>query len=156
TLAWRILVIIRPLFPGKDTQLSDMLNMNNIPPFEFATATRIIFGPGKIDQLPELAASFGHCALLVTGAKSAQATADQLAEGLRAKGVETVRYTIGSEPDVKTVESGVQTAQSAGCDQVISLGGGSVIDGGKAIAGLLTNGGPLLDYVEVIGHGQSF
>src|SRR5262245_44323634 len=130
--------------------------MNNIPAFEFATATRIIFGAGRLDQVPEIAASFGKRALLVTGAKSAGTVADSLADMLRQKQVESVRYVVSGEPDVKTVESGVQAAQAAGCDQVIALGGGSVIDGGKAIAGLLANGGTLLDYVEVIGRGQSF
>lgn len=130
--------------------------MNNIPAFEFATANRIIFGAGKIDQMPEIAASFGKRALLVTAGKSTEAAADHLANLLRQKQIETVRINVNGEPDVKTVESGVETAQASGCDQVISLGGGSVIDTGKAIAGLLTNGGALLDYVEVIGRGQTF
>src|SRR5512142_584315 len=64
------------------------------------------------------------------------------------------RYTITAEPDVEAVEAGLQLAQKTACDFVIALGGGSVIDSGKAIAGLMTNEGRVLDYVEVIGRGQ--
>jgi alcohol dehydrogenase class IV len=49
---------------------------------------------------------------------------------------------------------GVQYARENQCDLVIGMGGGSVIDAGKAIAALLTNPGDVLDYLEVIGRGQ--
>jgi len=52
------------------------------------------------------------------------------------------------------VENGAQLAIEAHCNMVISLGGGSVIDTGKAIAGLATNGAPLRDYLEGVGTGK--
>ena len=52
------------------------------------------------------------------------------------------------------VRTGTQRCRNEQCEMVISFGGGSVIDTGKAIAMLLTNGGDPLDYAEVVGHGQ--
>ncbi len=46
---------------------------------------------------------------------------------------------------------GVDFARQNVCDFVIALGGGSVLDGGKAISAMLTNPGNLLDYLEVVG-----
>jgi alcohol dehydrogenase class IV len=124
-------------------------------PFEFATATRILFGKDTADQVADIvsASAFGRHALLVTSGQSSAVAADRLEQQLRDKGIQVTRYAVLSEPDVEIVEEGVRTAQSAGCDHVIALGGGSVIDTGKAIAGLLTNGGSVLDYVEVVGRG---
>ena len=46
-------------------------------------------------------------------------------------------------------------ALAEGCDGVVAIGGGSVIDSGKAIAAIATNGGKPIDYMEVIGAGKS-
>jgi alcohol dehydrogenase class IV len=56
---------------------------------------------------------------------------------------------------VDLVRRGVEQARAERCDVVIGLGGGSAIDAAKAIAGLLTNSGEPLDYLEVIGKGSS-
>src|SRR5207253_1687790 len=58
------------------------------------------------------------------------------------------------EPSIALVMEGVAAAKQAACDLVIGYGGGSALDAGKAIAALITNGGNLLDYLEVIGRGQ--
>ncbi len=121
--------------------------------FEFATATRIIFGTGSIDQVPNIAATLGHHVLMVASKSSGQA-AGQLEEKLRAKRMAVVQHGVGGEPDVSIIEAGVKKAQANRCDCVISIGGGSVIDTGKAIAGLMTNFGNVMDYVEVVGRGQ--
>jgi alcohol dehydrogenase class IV len=120
--------------------------------FEFATATRILFGPGTLKESGPLAAEMGRRALLATGRPPEHAA--PLLESLAAHEVETVPFPITGEPTTDLVREGVQRARDAGCDMVIGFGGGSALDTGKAIAALLTNTGDLLDYLEVIGEGR--
>ena len=120
--------------------------------FEFATAPQIIFGSGSVSHAGANLKAYGKCALIVTGGNPARA--EKLLASLSAAGTSTVTYSVTGEPDLSTVKNGVARAKSESCDFVISLGGGSVIDAGKAIAAMMTNDGALLDYLEVIGAGQ--
>jgi len=70
---------------------------------------------------------------------------------LRGQGLNPVTFSVEGEPEIETVARGVNQAKEQRCDLVISFGGGSVLDTGKAIAAMLTNEGELLDYLEVIG-----
>ena len=121
--------------------------------FEFATATRIIFGSGSLFEAGPVAAGMGQRALVVTGGTSLRAA--PLFDILRGKGVSYAILNVIGEPAVDLVRQGTQQALREKCDLVIGLGGGSVLDTGKAIAALLTNGGDPLDYLEVIGQGQA-
>ena len=121
--------------------------------FEFATATRILFGQGSIKEAAPLAASFGRRALIVVGSTPDQATA--LIDQLGSQGVAAVTFSVAGEPSIETVQAGMRIARENKCDVIIGLGGGSAIDTGKAIAALLTNPGDPLDYLEVIGRGQA-
>jgi alcohol dehydrogenase class IV len=116
--------------------------------FEFAAATRIIFGEGTAATLPELAATFGARALVVTGASTSRTAA--LVSALSAE-----TFAVPGEPTVGLVREGARRVQDAACDVVISLGGGSAIDAGKAIAAVATNGGEPLEFLEVVGKGRA-
>ena len=120
--------------------------------FEFATASRIVFGAGVLKEAGGLAAEFGRRAFVVTGRSGERAA--PLLDGLKAAGVAAVTFSVAGEPTTDLVREGTSQARAAGCDLVIGIGGGSVIDAGKAIAALLINGGDPLDYLEVIGRGQ--
>jgi alcohol dehydrogenase class IV len=120
--------------------------------FEFATATRIVFGPGVLAQLGAIAAPLGRRALLVTGRSPDRAVSARGA--LAAAGLGVVRLSIAGEPTIDDVRGGAETARGEGADLVVACGGGSAIDAGKAIAALLGNGGDPLDYLEVVGRGQ--
>src|SRR5580704_10417601 len=102
--------------------------------FEFATATRILFGEGTAATLPDLARSFGARPLVVSGSSR-----ERTAGLVRAFSTET--FAVAEEPTVELVREGARLAHDAGCDVVISIGGGSVIDAGKAIAAMASNGG---------------
>lgn len=115
--------------------------------FEFATATRIIFGEGTAAGLPELTHCFGTRPLVVTGA-SPQRTA-ALVSSLAAES-----FSVAGEPTVDMIREGALRVEETGCDLVISIGGGSVLDAGKAIAAIATNGGEPLEFLEVAGKAR--
>lgn len=121
--------------------------------FEFATATRILFGPGTVAEAPAAAAGLGRNALIVTG-RNPERVARLLGE-LRRSGIALSSYAIGGEPTIDDVVRGLAQARHHRCDLVIGFGGGAALDGAKAIAALLTNPGDPFDYLEVIGRGQA-
>jgi len=116
--------------------------------FEFATATRIVFGESTAATLPELVRSLGARPMVVTGASTERAAS--LVSALSAE-----MFCVPGEPTVDLVREGARRAKDNGCDVVVSLGGGSAIDGGKAIAILATNGGEPLEFLEVVGNGRA-
>jgi alcohol dehydrogenase class IV len=121
--------------------------------FEFATAGRIVFGRGSVREWGARLSGFGRNALLVTGHSSDRA--ESLSAVLRRNGVDCRLFSVDGEPTIQRVVAGAKTALAQPCDLVIGLGGGSAIDAAKAIAAMATNPGDLLDYLEVIGRGQS-
>lgn len=120
--------------------------------FEFATASRIIFGAGKIKDLPDLARSHGSSALFVIGSQSDRTEA--IRRTLTARGVSVRLFSVPHEPTLELVAEGGAQVRLSQCDSVIAIGGGSVLDAAKAMAALATNRQPPLHYLEVIGDGQ--
>ena len=121
--------------------------------FELATATRILFGPGRLAETPGAIAALGaRRALLVTGRSARHSAAFQ--EALGARGIAAVVFPVAGEPSVDLAREGVARALAERCDAVIAMGGGSALDCGKAIAALAANGGDPLDYLEVLGRGR--
>src|SRR5512140_3820385 len=118
--------------------------------FEFATVDRILFGAGKLSELGKQIGGQAQRLLFVRGASSD--AIPRVREILSASGIPFVEFEVHGEPTVAVVREGVKAA--ADCDMVIGLGGGSVLDTGKAIAALATNPGDVFDYLEVIGKGQ--
>lgn len=118
-----------------------------IAPFGFMTATEILFGRGQAASLPDQIGEMGGPVLLVHGAHAARA--GWLADALPG----AVRLTIPAEPDMAMIEAGVTAARGAGAQVIVALGGGAVIDAGKAIATLVPATRPMMDHLEVVGRG---
>lgn len=118
--------------------------------FEFATTNRIIFGAGKLNALSKHLERSAKHVLFVHGSTSH--AIPRVREMLSAGGMSITEFEVHNEPTIQLVREGVRAAE--GSDMVIGLGGGSVLDAGKAIAALMTNPGDVLDYLEVIGKGQ--
>jgi alcohol dehydrogenase class IV len=120
--------------------------------FEFATAGRIVFGVGRLNEVGTIAREFGRRVLLVTGGNSSRA--EPVRERLIKSGCEVETFAVPGEPTIEMAERAVLQGREARCEVVIGFGGGSVIDAAKAAAALATNPGPALDYLEVIGAGR--
>lgn len=120
--------------------------------FDFATSGRILFGAGTLREVPAAARQMGDRALLVTGQNTDRSAG--LIAALNGAGVESVPVRVQGEPTIAAVTAGVEQARAERCTVVISLGGGSAIDAGKAIAALLANPGVPQDYMEVVGRAQ--
>jgi alcohol dehydrogenase class IV len=118
--------------------------------FEFTTAARIMAGAGRAAELPEVLTGLGSRVLVCTGANP-----ERHAGLLDALGLPVAVLEVAGEPTIELARAGVAAAREHGADVVAAIGGGSVIDAGKAVAMLLGNGGDPLDYLEVIGAGRA-
>lgn len=120
--------------------------------FDFATATQILFGAGRIRELGDILGPIGRSVLVVTGS-SAERAAPAL-ESLAGREIPTRLFHVTGEPTTEIARQGIALARAEECEAIVGIGGGSTLDTGKAIAALLTNGGDPLDYLEVIGAGR--
>jgi len=123
--------------------------------FEFATATRIVFGAGALKDIAALPRGCDRHALVLTGRDPRRAESVVALLGREPAILSCTTFSVPGEPTMEIVTRAVAAANAAGCDFVIAVGGGSAIDAGKAVAAMMTNDGELLDYVEVIGRGKA-
>ncbi|MCY1720257.1 iron-containing alcohol dehydrogenase [Prolixibacteraceae bacterium Z1-6] len=120
--------------------------------FSFATASQILFGNHSLEKVPGLVSKMGNKILLVTGKNTERA---EVLIKLLPTEMEITGFKIESEPSTVMIEQGAKIARENNCEMVVGFGGGSVIDGAKAIAALASNEGELMDYLEVIGKGKA-
>lgn len=112
---------------------------------------RLLFGANVIDQLGATAKSYGTHALIVTGRSSTKRSGllDRSIALLEAAGVRaTVFNKVEPNPLTTTVMEGAALAREQGCDLVIGMGGGSMMDAAKAVAFCAVNGGDVNDYIS--------
>jgi alcohol dehydrogenase class IV len=123
--------------------------------FSFLTASKIIFKSGAVDELGLYVKQFGKKFLIVTDRVFRDiGVLDRVEKQLDEQGIQYVYFfDVFGEPDVEYVDSAYALATVEKCDTVLSIGGGSLIDVGKATAALITNGGKVKDYLEFVGTG---
>lgn len=119
--------------------------------FSIQTPTQILFGRGMKDRAAEAIAAFGPRGVLVHGANPARA--EWLLQALRAKGCTLMTLPCAEEPTLSMLEAALATARPFAPDWVVALGGGAVLDMGKALAALIPSATPLMDHLEVVGRG---
>lgn len=118
--------------------------------FNFKMPTRLIFGAGTLGELSKWVNSGKKALVVVSNGKSTKENGylDRTTAQLEKAGAEWVLFDeIEPNPLKATVERGAACARKNGCDFIVALGGGSVMDASKAIASMATNDGDLWDYV---------
>lgn len=125
----------------------------NIPTFAISHLPRIVFGDGVRRRLPELALEFGRQVLLVTGSASLRNSPawPELVQGLQAHGLTYEHISVSGEPSPQLADELARRFRDAHVSVVIGIGGGSVLDAAKAVAGLLRIENSVMDFLEGVG-----
>lgn len=124
-----------------------------ITAFNFATTPQLHFGVGKISVLPSSIKAFGSKVLLITGAHSfaSSSYSRSFLDQLQSLAITVEQYVIEKEPTPAMIDSAVQKFSMFSPDVVVAIGGGSVLDAGKAIAAMLPLNESVKDYLEGVG-----
>ena len=118
--------------------------------FNYFLPVNVVFGCGKVLETGSLTKPYGNKALVVTGRSSAKKSGlyDKVADSLKQAGIEHVLFDkVAQNPLTTTAIEGAQFAKNNGCDVVVAIGGGSIMDCAKAIAFLALNDGDINDYI---------
>lgn len=127
-----------------------------IPSFLFSRTPAVHFGAGMFGRLDGIIGSLGAKLLLFTGAHSLERTGKKalLELALNNRGIEYSVIPVAGEPSPELVDETVAQHRHSGIDVVCSIGGGSVIDAGKAVSAMLPCGGSVVSYLEGVGNGE--
>ena len=114
---------------------------------------KIIFGDGRLSVVPELLQTLGKRVLIVTGGRSFRASLhwQGLIDALKGRGLSWEDMVVEQEPSPGLVDQAVRVYRHAGIEMVLGIGGDSVLDAAKAIAGLLPHGNSVMDHLEGVG-----
>lgn len=118
--------------------------------FTYNLPVNIIFGCGKVNEVGKIAKPYGKKVLIVTGKSSAKKSGlyDKVKNSLEAESIESVLFDkVTQNPLTTTAIEGAEFAKENGCDAVLAIGGGSIMDCAKAIAFLAVNDGDINDYI---------
>lgn len=122
-------------------------------PFSISRFPRISYGSGRVNEVPGLIEKYGRTVLLVTGRQSFCTTSrwQAFTQALEAKGIRWLHMTVSGEPSPQLVDDAVSRFRGEAANVVVAIGGGSVLDAAKAIAGLLPHGNSVMDHLEGVG-----
>lgn len=125
-----------------------------IPPFNFARIPHIIFGAGKLNELYSIIPKFGKNILFIIGGNSLKKSGkwDDIISALENKSINFSSTSISSEPSPSLIDEATAKFRDKRFDLVVGIGGGSVIDAGKAISAMLPKKGSIQNYLEGIGE----
>lgn len=118
--------------------------------YDMFVPTRTLFGSGMLNKLHEQPMPGKKAMIVISNGKSTRANGylARVESELKQAGIATCVFDgIGANPLKDDVMKGAAAVRAAGCDFIVALGGGSVMDASKAIAGMATNDGDLWDYI---------
>jgi alcohol dehydrogenase len=120
-----------------------------VKPFEHARPTRLVYGPGALARVGEIAREHGFRRTLVVSDPGivAAGIAARACSSLSGAGIDASVFSgFDHDPTSAMADAGASAARAAGVDSLVGLGGGSSMDCAKAIGFLLANGGRMPDY----------
>lgn len=122
--------------------------------FRFARLPEVLFRNGSITELPDVIGKFGGPVVLVTGRYSftESVRGKKLLQLLAEKDTTMYHVSVSGEPSPAMIDEVVDDNRDNDIKLVVAIGGGSVLDAGKAISAMLTVPGSIRDYLEGIGH----
>ena len=122
--------------------------------FKFSKVPQIIFGPGSIAELPSIIKNTGSSVLVITGAKSFEESdkGKALLTGLESKNLAVHRARIQKEPSPADVDEITEKYFNNNINAIVAIGGGSVLDTGKAVSAMILSGERVKDYIEGVGN----
>lgn len=125
-----------------------------IDPFQFSSLPEILFGKGKRSELPGAVSTRGNRVLLLTGSSSVHNSGhgDEIISGLKAANLQLDHEIIAHEPSPSLIDQIVERYRGSGIDVVVAVGGGSVMDAGKAVSAMIPVEGSVRDYLEGVGE----
>jgi len=125
-----------------------------IDPFQFSSLPEILFGEGLRKELPNAVKKKGGKALLLTGSSSIHNSGhgEEIISGLKSAKLLLDHEIIAHEPSPSLIDGIVEQHKNSGVDVVIAVGGGSVMDAGKAISAMIPVDGSIRDYLEGVGE----
>jgi len=117
-----------------------------VRPFNFTRLPEIFFGEGKLSLLPGLLSRFGKRTILVTGRRSfmESESAGVLLDSFSSEGISFLRVEISGEPSPEDIDSALRLTSGDDLEAVVAIGGGSVMDAGKAISAMYGMTGSVL------------
>lgn len=148
-------IISKEILPMAENSLCILLNEENpVMEFNYSANPHLQFGPGKIDQLPKLARFYGDTLLLITGSQSFQKSDHwpKLLKKLEKESITIYQATVNTEPSPSIIDGIVTRFRDKNIDTVAAIGGGSVIDAGKAVSAMMTKKESVIEYLEGVGN----
>lgn len=132
--------------------------LSDLAAFQVSRLPAIRFGQGSARQLADHLKPFGNRALIVTGRHSFVKSDHwpALQEDLAKADIAWEWLQVHGEPSPQLVDEAVARYADADIEVVVGIGGGSVLDAAKAIAGLLAGGHSVMDYLEGVGKGLPY
>nr|VFJ57026.1 MAG: alcohol dehydrogenase [Candidatus Kentron sp. FW] len=124
--------------------------------FDYGRVPPLYFGTGKLTRLPAIVSGLGgKCVLLVTGAASLQQSGklDHIRTLLQEAGIGVHLVTCPGEPSTTFIDEVLAEFRPRSIDVVVGIGGGSVVDAGKAISAMLPHENSIFDHLEGVGRG---
>jgi alcohol dehydrogenase class IV len=127
-----------------------------VKPFQFSRLPKIYFKNGMITELASLASRFGKKMLLVTGKNSFlnSINAEKLIQSFKKSGIEYFILSVPGEPSPDIIDLAVKRFNNEVINLVVGIGGGSVMDAGKAISAMMYRNKSVVDFLEGVGNNE--